>query len=572
MPTSDLLQKPSIISITGSTIRVAHPDISSYLSTRLSAPIAVAGDAVTVLDNHAGPDASGGGWVDNDWLLFGAVGDSKTEINDINDATLARGTAVTVTTSILKFAHEVDCPVTKILERGIKIYGAATDGGDGTIIASIGAITASAPQLADCMMIQWDKSYTEYTMIAGDTAYAYYYVTFTDGTTDSDASDYVLAAGPADNSVYNMVTNGLDLIGEELGGKFSNKWALTTANNCQDNITHYVRKTRAGVDIVKNWSFELAEDNTSISLAENENKYALSALSFDLKQTDTKESMLSIRIGAKKPLTYIDIDEYDREMTGIANTTLSAAAAASDVLLYLTDASDFNSIGVVYIGDDTYNYAIKDVKNSTLAMNYTASTTVTTTLSAAGSINDTTLTVNSITSFADGDFIRVTDGTHTQVFAIDGDPATSTITLDGYLAYDYAATVTTVAVVTSSEITSTIASGTYIWQNINPTLPTKYTIFNGYFLLNAPVDTDYVGYKLKVRGIKMLDRFTDLSDTTEIKFYDLFHLFVAARGELRKGNTEEGNYWMNEFKSALKKEALRDATPIMEEFEYKSLN
>ena len=185
MATADLLQTPSIVSIVGSTIRVSHPETNGYTNTRLSAQIAAAGTAMTVYDNN--------NFADNDWFIAGHVGDERTESNDVNGA-VTRGTAITVTNA-LSFAHPIDSPVTKIFERGIKIYGAATDGGSGTLIASVDAKTASGRQLADAAMIQWNKPYTEYTMISTDTAYAYYYVTFTDGTTDSSASDYIVAAG-----------------------------------------------------------------------------------------------------------------------------------------------------------------------------------------------------------------------------------------------------------------------------------------------------------------------------------------------------------------------------------------
>ena len=162
MPTSDILQKPKIIEILGSTIRVAHPDISGYINTRLRNQIAAAGTPMTVADTH--------GFADDDWMIVGVVGDNITESTDVNQANVVgtglilRGSSMTVT-NYLTFSHELDAPVTKILERGIRIYRAATDGGAGTLIASIDALTATGRFLADAVMIQWDKPYTEYTMI-----------------------------------------------------------------------------------------------------------------------------------------------------------------------------------------------------------------------------------------------------------------------------------------------------------------------------------------------------------------------------------------------------------------------
>jgi hypothetical protein len=164
MGTSDLLQKPSIIEIIGSTIRVSHPNISKYTRHYLRSSIAAGGTTLTVDDNN--------GLEDNDWFILGEIGDGKTEDGDVNGA-VTRGTSITITNTS-SFAHDIDTPITKILERGIRIYGAATDGGAGTLITSVDAKTASGRQLADAIMIHWDKEYTEYTMISTDTAYAYY--------------------------------------------------------------------------------------------------------------------------------------------------------------------------------------------------------------------------------------------------------------------------------------------------------------------------------------------------------------------------------------------------------------
>ena len=173
MVTAKVLQNPVILGIKGSTLRIAHPDIEKYVRTYTANTIAAAGTALTVLDND--------GFADNDWFIIGNPGDEKTEEEDVNGS-VTRGTSLTITNTN-KFAHEIDAPVTRIQERGITIYGAATDGGSGTIIESIDAITASANQLADAQMIQWSKPYTEYTLISTDTSYAFYYVVFTDGTT-----------------------------------------------------------------------------------------------------------------------------------------------------------------------------------------------------------------------------------------------------------------------------------------------------------------------------------------------------------------------------------------------------
>jgi hypothetical protein len=119
--TAKVLQTPQILDIIGSTIRVRHPDISGYTRTSVVSQFDSTDTALSVRDND--------NFEDNDWFTFGEVGDSKSEECDVNGA-VTRGTAITVTNST-KFDHEIDTPVTRIFERGFRLYGAATDGGAG---------------------------------------------------------------------------------------------------------------------------------------------------------------------------------------------------------------------------------------------------------------------------------------------------------------------------------------------------------------------------------------------------------------------------------------------------------
>ncbi len=161
MSTALTLQIPNILEVNKSVIRISHPDITGNTRTTLAAQIAAAGTAMSVLDNN--------GFTDNDWFIIGEPGDSETEENDVNGA-VTRGQSVTVTNT-LKFAHELDAPVTKINERKITIYGSATDGGALVAIVATGA----------AVDIDWNNEFTEYVDTT-DASDLYYVVKFYDGT------------------------------------------------------------------------------------------------------------------------------------------------------------------------------------------------------------------------------------------------------------------------------------------------------------------------------------------------------------------------------------------------------
>lgn len=370
MATSNVLQTPSIIEIVGSTIRVAHPDISGNLKTYLSAPIAAAGLTMNVLDSF--------GWRDDDWFIIGSPGDEKTEENDINEANPVSNDGVLTVTNGLTYGHEIDAPVTRIWERGVKIYGAATNGGAGTLLASVDAFTASGQQLADAVMIQWNKPYTEWTLISTDTEYAFYYAVFTDGTTDSSSSDYIPAAGHAVTSVQTMINEALDMTGAEINERISLQFLIRSADACQNRITQYVNKK---TNIKKDWTFEMIEDTTSLDAATLENTYALSSLTNEMKYVDTKQSILNIRVGSEI-IDYQTIEEHDAGMQGINQTFSNGGAAIGATTMVVDDISEFSTSGTLHVGANVITYTgVTDATNTFTGIPASGTGSITATIS-----------------------------------------------------------------------------------------------------------------------------------------------------------------------------------------------
>lgn len=350
MATSKVLQKPQIIEIIGSTIRIAHPDISNNVKTYLSAPIAAAGTTMTVQDNN--------GFSDNDFFLTGAVGDQETEDNDVNGA-VTRGTSMTVTNA-LSFAHELDAPVTKIFERGIKIYGAATDGGAGTIIESIDAKTASGRQLTDAQMIEWNEEYTEYTLISTDTSYAFYYVQFTDGTTDSVASDYIASTGVTSSMVEYFIQQALTMTNSNLDGELIRREDLIKqADDCQTAIQQFKYQDPRGGDYKQmNWNFEVLEDKTSLTVSTGEHEYALSGLTVAPK-FESENTVISIRLASEGKLFKQDLTTYDDETEEFTRSDCATTGAVGATTLVVDSNVEFDDSGTLYSGANTITYTGK---------------------------------------------------------------------------------------------------------------------------------------------------------------------------------------------------------------------
>ncbi|MFA5340671.1 MAG: hypothetical protein WC332_02735 [Clostridia bacterium] len=329
---SKSLQKAAIIDITASKIRIKHPDITKNPCTVISSPLSAGGTVLTVLDNH--------GFIDDDWMILGRIGDNRTEEVDVNGA-VTRGSSLTITNTT-KFAHELQAPVTKIYERQIKLYGSATDGVAGTLIATFS--------------IEWNKYWSEYTLKTTDTAYAYYYAAYYDGTTIGSSSDYVASTGLTGTAVFKVIQDALDMTGAGISTSMPIEMLVRYANDCQTAISQFLYQdpqTQRYVPI--DWDHEIDED-TSLSISENQNRYSLSSLSLKYSATRT---VISVRIGDGLALEKITPQEMDEELSEKHYTELSAEATAGATTLTVNSNVTFADSGSLYIGSEIITYTGK---------------------------------------------------------------------------------------------------------------------------------------------------------------------------------------------------------------------
>lgn len=348
MATAKSLQTPKIIELENAIIRIAHPDISRNINTNLAAPFTAGATSVSFYDNN--------GFSDDDWFIVGQMGKSWTEECDVNGA-VTRGQSITITNST-KFNHEPDAPVTKIYERGIRIYGANSIGGASTLIASIDSITTP---IADAIMIQWDKPYTEFVLKSTDTNYNYYYAVFTDGTTNSASSVYVPYTGVPYNKIEPVIQEALDMANAKIvPGKLTREMFVDWANDFQDSVTQFTyQDPRTGRFLQKDWSFEVIRDDSSLVLSQGKDEYSLSLMNYPLKYPNSDKSIIDIQIGTDPPLKKIAIKDMDFWQQGRAKTHVTAAAVAGDTYLDLWETADLESSGTVTIGAQTITYTSK---------------------------------------------------------------------------------------------------------------------------------------------------------------------------------------------------------------------
>lgn len=472
MAVAKSMQTPQILGLKGVSIRIRHPDISFYPRTYLRASIAAAGTVMTVGDND--------GFIDDDWFIVGQPGDSTTEEDDVNGA-VTRGTALTVTNS-LKFGHNINDPVTRIQERKITIYGASTSGGSLTAIYGTGS----------AKNIQWDKPFTEVTLLSTDTTYAFYAVKFYDGTTESSASDYIASTGHGAATVAEMTTKALRTTNQEVDNLITEEFLIGAAQDCQDEIAQYVYQDVNGNLIKKDWSFEIVEDDTSIDALTMENRYALSDLTTTMKYLDSKQAIINVKFGDRL-MKYIPPQEMDIAYDGDVRDELASATTVGATSVTLNNSTEFAESGTIKIGGDSITYTANAQSTGVLS----------------------------------------------------GIPASGT-----------------------GSITEIFAAGRAVWQGVTGGRPSRYTIFNNEIILDQPVASTYVGYRVKVKYLRALNTLSEMGDSTLVTFTNAFKWYISAQICYRKGQDERAEKFMAEFNKIVLMNAKGEKTPIMDTMSY----
>ena len=87
---------------------------------------------------------------------------------------------------------------------------------------------------------------------------------------------------------------------------------------------------------VKNWPHEIFEDELSVTMVQNENRYAVSGFSSTLKYPDSKQGIIELK-GGQLVLKYVDFDEYQRELNNKIRTEVATQAAIGATSLVLDD-------------------------------------------------------------------------------------------------------------------------------------------------------------------------------------------------------------------------------------------
>jgi hypothetical protein len=282
----------------------------------------------------------------NQILLIGELGNQNTEIIKTHGSTAPSGSSITLANN-LRFTHTAGTPVTVMSYDQVEISNAATVAGAKTVLGSV--ITIAGNQLN-----------TEYNDVAASAGY--YFARWKNSITSSFSaySDPSPITAYTIYSARSIIDGALGLINQTQSEVFSDEFAFQMIDMCQMEVLREFKR----------WSFMQAFDTIIGETSTGQWKIALPD---DCDDQNTTKSVYTFRIGKEQEMIWVDKEEFNALIQGIAYSDLTTPIIVGSTSIVLVDTSDFTDSGSILIGENTYTYSANDRSTGTLTMS--ASTT-----------------------------------------------------------------------------------------------------------------------------------------------------------------------------------------------------
>lgn len=311
----------------GNEIWIKTPDISDQAKTYISADVAAAAVAFTVL--------SPANFASNTYVVIGEPGAEDTELRLITVTGSSFGVAA------LTFPHTRGTVVRFIPFNQIELYSATAVGGTYSLVGSAFSIRVDALET--------------FTSVAADAATKAYKVRFKNAqdSTYSDYSDEVIGSGYADNTVYSIKRRAMIGLGE--------KYSEVITDELLDSELWTARRDLDALN--KRWSFRTTFNSDIGTVSEGAYTVSVPAT---LRNPDSPQNILGLRIGKDGGnIRYVDKKTWDSYYEGVKHTTVATQPTVGQTTLVLTDAADFDDSGSILIGDNAITYTGKSTNTLT---------------------------------------------------------------------------------------------------------------------------------------------------------------------------------------------------------------
>ena len=298
-----------------------------------------------------------------DYLLLGEFGQETTEIVRVHTVTAPSGTTITLNANAV-YPHTRSTAVYRIDRNQIEFSRSTTLTGGKSILAT-----------SD---IQCDQLFTTYEDTTNTTGFGWYRAKNSADTTYSNYSESYPYAGYGQQTLKVIFDSALLLLGQidEFGqptfpSSLSREAGVIAVNDCQLELK----------ELKHRWSYLTAFNYLVSELATGQDSYSLPS---DIAEKEGNLSILAARIGSQRDMKFIDkIKLNNRRVNSVKDSLGAAIASTGDVTITMTDSSDLDTSGSIYVIDDD-NTAFDTI-------DYTGNNKTTNVLSGVTNISETHL-------------------------------------------------------------------------------------------------------------------------------------------------------------------------------------
>ena len=293
----------------------------SYLSEA-----GTAGDAQVFLQDYTA-------FADNQILLLEDLGAESAEIVTVNGTPTVNGGAIL--DSVLVRSHPVGSKVYIIDYNQIELTHATTATGSKTVLTLNSGIVSIQPDINI-------QVYNEAEFTTG-----YYFARYKNSISGlfSGYTDALVYGGWDRNTVGYMIDRALRDVGETLSEKVTRFDCYEWLNTCL--------KTDQGK--LKRWPEYYAYNAVLGQIQRGDNTTTMPTDAYD---TETNKSIIALRIGDNKKLTYLSPVDFDNQMGEVKYTQVTTQATAGQTTLEIDNSYDFADSGTVNVYVSGTKYAI----------------------------------------------------------------------------------------------------------------------------------------------------------------------------------------------------------------------
>ena len=288
-----------------------------------------------------------GGFAVNQILLLDTVGNQGSEIIKTHASTVPSGNTITLASNTL-YPHSSSTKVTIINFDQVEISTAATTAGSKSVLTT-------ATLVANALETLYNDTVT---------SSGYYFARFKNSITSafSPYSDAAPLTGYTMLSARSIIDRALADINKVVNGTLTDEYGFMQIDNCQmECLKQY-----------KRWSFMQSFDTVIGTTSTGNWKVTLPA---NCDDQNTTKSIYTFRIGREYEMQWVDKEQWNDIIEGIAYTTLASNINVSDATITLTDSTDFDDAGSALIGANTYSYTANNRSTGVLTLSAVSTNT-----------------------------------------------------------------------------------------------------------------------------------------------------------------------------------------------------